>query len=73
MVGLHHVQLAMPAGREEDAVSFYEGLLGIPRVEQPKNLEVRGGCWFDADSTRIGEPWVRSASFCGLTAPYAMR
>jgi 4-hydroxyphenylpyruvate dioxygenase-like putative hemolysin len=29
---LDHVQLAMPAGREAEAVAFYEGLLGIPHV-----------------------------------------
>lgn len=53
IVGLHHVQLAMPPGREEDAVAFYEGLLGLPRVHKPLNLERRGGCWFESDSTRV--------------------
>lgn len=32
IVGLHHVQLAMPRGEEASATEFYEGLLGIPRV-----------------------------------------
>ena len=53
IIGLHHVQLAMPPGREADATAFYEGLLGIPRVEKPSNLEPRGGCWFESDSTRV--------------------
>lgn len=53
IVGLHHVQLAMPPGREEDAVAFYEGLLRLPRVDKPPNLERRGGCWFESDSTRV--------------------
>jgi len=53
IVGLHHVQLAMPPGREEDATAFYEDLLGIPRVEKPPNLEARGGCWFESDSARV--------------------
>lgn len=53
ILGLHHVQMAMPPGREEDATVFYEGLLGIPRVEKPPNLEARGGCWFESDSTRV--------------------
>lgn len=53
IVGLHHVQLAMPPGREEDATAFYEGLLGIPKVDKPPNLEARGGCWFESDSTRV--------------------
>ena len=41
-----HVQMAMPPGGEETAVSFYEGMLGLPRVPKPPHLEVRGGCWF---------------------------
>lgn len=53
IIGLHHVQLAMPPGREEDAIAFYEGLLGIPRVDKPPNLETRGGCWFESGSTRV--------------------
>jgi len=36
----------MPRGGEDAATSFYEGLLGIPRVPKPDHLEARGGCWF---------------------------
>lgn len=43
---LDHVQLAMPPGGEEEAVVFYEGLLGLPRVPKPRHLAARGGCWF---------------------------
>ncbi len=50
IVGIEHVQLAMPPGREDDAQAFYEGLLGLPRVPKPPHLEVRGGCWFESDS-----------------------
>ena len=53
IVGVDHVQLAMPAGEEDAATAFYEGLLGIPRVPKPPNLEVRGGCWFEADGCRL--------------------
>jgi len=30
--GIEHVQLAMPLGKESEARSFYEGVLGIPEV-----------------------------------------
>ncbi len=50
---IHHVQLAMPAGGEEGAITFYEGLLGIPRIAKPPHLEQRGGCWFEAGPLRI--------------------
>jgi catechol 2,3-dioxygenase-like lactoylglutathione lyase family enzyme len=46
IVALHHVQLAMPPGREDDAQAFYEGVLGLPRVTKPEPLARRGGCWF---------------------------
>ena len=48
-----HVQLAMPAGAEARATEFYEGLLGIPRVSKPPELEVRGGCWFERRALRV--------------------
>jgi catechol 2,3-dioxygenase-like lactoylglutathione lyase family enzyme len=43
---IDHVQLAMPPGREAEAVAFYEGLLGIPNTPKPEHLAARGGCWF---------------------------
>jgi predicted metal-dependent hydrolase/catechol 2,3-dioxygenase-like lactoylglutathione lyase family enzyme len=53
LVGLDHVQLAMPAGREADAEAFYTGVLGIPRVRKPSALARRGGCWFERDGLRV--------------------
>ena len=50
---IDHVQLAMPAGGEEQATAFYEGLLGIPRVAKPPHLERRGGCWFETGQVRV--------------------
>jgi catechol 2,3-dioxygenase-like lactoylglutathione lyase family enzyme len=46
LVGLHHVQLAMPPGQEEVAERFYSGSLGMERVPKPAHLAGRGGCWF---------------------------
>jgi catechol 2,3-dioxygenase-like lactoylglutathione lyase family enzyme len=48
-----HVQLAMPAGREDDARAFYEGLLGIPEQPKPPHLAARGGCWFESDTVKL--------------------
>ena len=53
ITGIHHVQLAMPAGGEPAAVGFYEGVLGIPHVPKPANLAARGGCWFEHGALRI--------------------
>ena len=51
--GLDHVQLAMPANREEDARRFYEGVLGLTETDKPAGLAGRGGCWFMSRSGAI--------------------
>ena len=43
IVGVDHVQLAMPAGREPEARAFYAGLLGIPELTKPPTLALRRG------------------------------
>ena len=50
---LDHVQLAMPAGREADAIAFYRDLLGIPLVPKPPHLAARGGCWFERGDLKV--------------------
>ena len=53
IVGLDHVQLAMPAGREDAARRFYAGLLGLTEVPKPAHLVARGGAWFEGGGVRI--------------------
>jgi catechol 2,3-dioxygenase-like lactoylglutathione lyase family enzyme len=50
VVGLHHVQLAMPEGEEEAAVKFYGYLLGLEQISKPPELAPRGGVWFRGPS-----------------------
>jgi catechol 2,3-dioxygenase-like lactoylglutathione lyase family enzyme len=51
VIGLDHVQLAMPRGAEERARAFYAGVLGL--TEAPKPEADRGGCWFVGGAARI--------------------
>jgi catechol 2,3-dioxygenase-like lactoylglutathione lyase family enzyme len=53
LIGIDHVQLAMPPGQEAVAESFYAGVLGLMRVAKPPALAVRGGCWFEGDGLRV--------------------
>ena len=46
ITALHHVQLAMPRGREEEARAFYRDTLGMTERLKPENLAGRGGVWF---------------------------
>ncbi len=50
---LDHVQLAMPAGREPEARSFYDGVLGIREKAKPPHLAARGGCWFENEVVKV--------------------
>ena len=42
---LDHVQLAMPAGEEELARTFYVQTLGFTEIAKPPELARRGGLW----------------------------
>ena len=46
LLGIDHVQVAAPAGSEDDARRFYGELLGLPEVPKPPVLQARGGVWF---------------------------
>ncbi|WP_354182886.1 VOC family protein [Arthrobacter sp. UYP6] len=54
---LHHVQVSIPEGGEEQARGFYGGALGLTEVPKPPSLAGRGGCWFRAfeGSTVVAE------------------
>ena len=62
ILGLDHVQVAIPAGGEDAARAFYGALLGMTEVAKPAALAVRGGCWFTAGSAvlhlGVEEPFV---------------
>lgn len=53
IVGLDHVQLAMPAGGEEAARAFYVGVLGLTERPKPPHLAARGGCWFSGPGVEL--------------------
>jgi catechol 2,3-dioxygenase-like lactoylglutathione lyase family enzyme len=53
IVGLDHLQLAMPRGQEAEARRFYSELLGLTEVAKPAPLESRGGCWFEGQGVKL--------------------
>ena len=53
ILGLDHLQLAMPPGQEEIARAFYGGVLGLVEEPKPANLVARGGVWFRSGSLRV--------------------
>ncbi|HEY0466085.1 MAG TPA: VOC family protein [Polyangiaceae bacterium] len=53
IVAIDHVQLAMPAGREQEARAFYSELLGLPESPKPPELAARGGAWFESPTVKL--------------------
>jgi catechol 2,3-dioxygenase-like lactoylglutathione lyase family enzyme len=53
IVGIDHVQLAMPAGGEEAARRFYGDVLGFEEVPKPAALAGRGGAWFRSGGVHL--------------------
>ncbi len=53
VLGLDHVQLAMPSGHEAEARAFYVGLLGLAEVAKPIHLAKRDGCWFERGAVKV--------------------
>jgi catechol 2,3-dioxygenase-like lactoylglutathione lyase family enzyme len=53
IIGLDHLQLAMPSGHEEEARGFYVHVLGLAEIPKPSQLAGRGGAWFDCGNLQI--------------------
>jgi len=53
ILGVHHVQLTIPVGLEEEARRFYCGTLGIAEIAKPASLHGRGGFWLRAGSSEV--------------------
>lgn len=43
---IDHIQLAAPIGSEDEARSFFQGVLSLDEVEKPHELKKNGGVWF---------------------------
>jgi catechol 2,3-dioxygenase-like lactoylglutathione lyase family enzyme len=53
IIGIDHIQLAMPPDCEDEARGFYASLLGLAESPKPPALAARGGAWFGNDHVSI--------------------
>ncbi len=53
MLGLDHVQLAIPPGAEERCRGFYRDLLEMQEIAKPPLLAARGGLWLRAGTVEL--------------------
>ena len=50
---IHHVQITIPIGKEDDAREFYCGLLGLSEIQKPDALKSRGGLWLEIGEFQV--------------------
>ena len=53
ITGLHHAQITIPAGAEEEARQFYCRVLDLPEIEKPESLKGRGGLWVQVGDREV--------------------
>ena len=51
--GLHHAQICIPQGAEDEGRHFYCNLLGLPEIEKPASLQARGGFWLQVGDRQV--------------------
>ncbi len=62
---IHHAQITVPEGAEDEARKFYCGVLGLPEVLKPDSLAGRGGFWIEVGDQQVHvgtEPGVDRAA-----------
>ncbi|WP_299040356.1 VOC family protein [uncultured Pseudokineococcus sp.] len=50
---IHHVQLAIPRGHEDQCRAFWGDVLGMRELDKPPVLAARGGCWFSGGALEV--------------------
>ena len=53
ILGIDHVQIAVPKALEDQCLAFYREVLRLPELEKPEPLKARGGAWFQAGPTQM--------------------
>ncbi len=51
--GIHHAQITIPKGAEDEAREFYCQLLGLLEIEKPESLKGRGGFWLQVGNRQV--------------------
>lgn len=53
LIRLHHAQITIPKGAEDECRRFYCGLLGLSETAKLASLEGRGGLWLELGEIQI--------------------
>lgn len=50
---LHHIQICIPTGKENEAREFYTNIIGFKEISKPKELISNGGLWYQAGNIQF--------------------
>lgn len=50
---VHHIQVSIPVGSEDEAREFYCEVLGLKEIPKPESLAGRGGFWLELGDQQI--------------------
>lgn len=53
IVRLHHAQITIPKGEEEQCRRFYCDILGLREIDKPASLQERGGFWLELGDIQV--------------------
>ncbi|HYB02610.1 MAG TPA: VOC family protein [Ktedonobacteraceae bacterium] len=51
--GLHHAQITIPVGAEEEGRRFYCEIMALQEIEKPETLQGRGGFWLQVGDRQV--------------------
>ena len=53
ILAIHHAQITIPKGAEDDARAFYCDVLGLKEIPKPDELAGRGGFWLEVGKRQL--------------------
>lgn len=53
ILDIHHAQITIPKGAEDEARLFYCSLLGLKEIPKPEALGGRGGFWLEVGDRQV--------------------
>lgn len=53
VIGIDHVQVAVPKALEAECLAFYREVLRLAEIRKPEELHARGGAWFQLGTVQL--------------------
>lgn len=53
VIGIDHVQIAVPRALESECLAFYREVLRLTEIPKPEDLRARGGAWFQVGAVQL--------------------